>query len=73
MQRFLLFIRETGNEDIADVHPDEASARTALAAYVRARERNAGVAHHSSDDAAITEYFRSDQALYAITCVGAGC
>lgn len=73
MQRFLLFIRETGNEDIADIHPDEASARTALAAHVRTRERKNGTPHHSSDDVAIADYFRNDQALYAITCVGAGC
>ena len=41
MEHFVLFIRDREHADIA-LHPDEASAETALVNYVRGRERLTG-------------------------------
>ena len=66
MERFLLFIRDDETADVVDIHPDEPSARKALAAYVRCRHRERGVPPPISDDVAIASYFNSAGALYAI-------
>ncbi|WP_242121362.1 hypothetical protein [Sphingomonas lacusdianchii] len=67
MERFLLFIRDTAAaDDVADIHPDESSARKALAAYVRRRTREQGRPMPINDDVAIASYFEADGALYAI-------
>lgn len=69
MERYLLFIRVNDDEDVAAFHPDEGSARRALAAYVETKQREQGVPHPVSDDDAIKNYFRDEGALYAITRV----
>lgn len=68
MQRVLLLIQEAGQEPIADVHPDEATARRALTAYVRDRTRTSSSLHAGNDDGAIEAYF--DSATSAYTIVG---
>ncbi len=69
MQRVLLLIQEAGQEPIADVHPDEATARRALAAYVRERTRTSPSLHADNDDGAIEAYFAAETAAYTIVGV----
>lgn len=69
MESFLLFIRDDGREDVVALYPDEASARTALMAYVRDSTTKAGRLPPTSDDDAIATYFRDRAALYAIARV----
>jgi len=69
MQRVLLLIQEAGQEPIADVHPDEATARRALAAYVRDRTRISPALHADNDDGAIEAYFDGETAAYTIVGV----
>lgn len=69
MQRVILVIRDGTDVPIADVHPDEATARRALAAYVRERTGLLSTRHAANDDGAIEAYFASESADYAIVGV----
>jgi hypothetical protein len=71
MERILLFIREAGQQDVVDFHPDEVSARRALATYVRKRTK-AALPHSDNDDDAIAAYFASPTAVYTIVGVADG-
>lgn len=66
MERFLLFIRDPGRDDVADLHSSKSAARKALAAYAHERQREAGLPKAISDDVAIGTYFRTEGAVYAI-------
>ncbi len=69
MERFLLFIREPGTCDVTDIHSSEASARTALADYARARGGDEIASGPIEDDIAIAAYFDNSEAVYAIARV----
>jgi hypothetical protein len=69
MERYLLFIRDTGRDNETDIHDSEEAARKALATYVRERLPNAGEADLLDDDVAIDAYFSRDEAGYVIARV----
>ena len=69
MERYLLFIRDTGRDDETDIHPSETAARKALAAYVRKRLPDLKPPELLDDEAAITTYFSRDEADYVIARV----
>jgi len=71
MKRILLFIREAGQQDVVDFHPDEASARRALATYVRKRTK-AATPHSENDDDAIAAYFATPSTVDTIVGVAGG-
>jgi hypothetical protein len=71
MKRILLFIREPGQQDVVDFHSDEASARRALATYLRKRTK-AALPHSDNDDDAIAAYFATPTAVYTIVGVAGG-
>lgn len=69
MKRFLLFIRDDGRDDIATIHPDEASARADLATYVRQRT-GALVRGNAADEGdAIRACFGRGTAMYVVARV----
>ncbi len=65
MEHFVLFIRDREHADIA-LHPDEASAETALVNYVRGRERLTGAVPQLHDDEAVAAWFARGSRIYAI-------
>ena len=69
MERFLLFIRDEGRDDIATIHPDEASARADLAIYVRQQTGVSALGDPTDDDEAIRAYFASGTAMYVVARV----
>ncbi|TVV76947.1 hypothetical protein [Sphingomonas solaris] len=69
MDRFLLFIRESGREDILDFHPDKLAARRALVAYVRRQANDHLHPHPINDDVAVQTYFKREGAMYSIARV----
>ena len=69
MERFLLFIRDSGREDIVAFHPDEPAARKALISYVRRQPHRTSQSHSINDDVAIKAYFGKQGAMYAIARV----
>ena len=69
MERFLLFIRDDGREDVADLYPNEPAARTALVEYIRQRNKEAARPQPRNDADAISAYFGRATALYAIARV----
>ena len=69
MERFLLFIRDDGRDDIATIHPDEASARADLAVYVRQQTGAPEPGDPANDDDAIRAYFASGTAMYVVARV----
>jgi hypothetical protein len=66
MERYLLFIRDTGRDDETDIHESEAAARKALATYVRERSPKAEGLDPLNDDIVIDAYFSRDEADYVI-------
>lgn len=68
MKRFLLFIRDDGRDDIATIHPNEASARADLAIYVR-QQTSAAAPGDPADDDAIRAYFARGTAMYVVARV----
>ena len=69
MERFLLFIRDDGRDDIANIHPDETSARANLAIYFRQRTRTSAPGDPTDDDDAIRAYFARGTAMYVVARV----
>lgn len=69
MAQIILFIRDVDIADIADIQPDETSARNALKAYVRRRTPTAQKLRYISEDDAVDAYFRKEGALYTIARV----
>lgn len=69
MERFLLFIKDANNDEFADLHLDEVSARKALTAFVRERETEADAPHAIIDDDAIDAYFDHETSFYTIARV----
>lgn len=69
MDRFPLFIRENGREDILDFHPDRPAARKALVAYVRRQANDHSHPHPINDDVAVRTYFDRGGAMYSISRV----
>lgn len=70
MQRIILFIRDPGQSDTIDFHPDEASARRALASYVRDKTAQPDLTPRAeNDDEIIAAYFANPAATYTIAGV----
>lgn len=70
MRRIILFIREPGQSDTIDFHPDEASARRALATYVRDKTAQLhSLPPADNDDDIIAAYFANPDATYTIAGV----
>ena len=69
MERFLLFIRDDGRDDIATIHPNEASARADLAIYVRQQTGASAPGDATDDDDAIRAYFARGTAMYVVARV----
>jgi hypothetical protein len=69
MERYILFIRDVGNKDHADIHPSEPEARLALADYVRQRSGKRVAIAGFGDDEAIDIYFARETAVYVIAYV----
>lgn len=69
MERFLLFIRDNGREDIVAFHPNKPAARKALISYVRRQPHRMSLRHSINDDVAIKAYFAKQGTMYAIARV----
>ena len=69
MECFLLFIRDDGRDDIATIHPDEASALADLAIYVRQQTGVSESGDPTDADDAIRAYFARGTAMYVVARV----
>ncbi len=56
MDRYLLFIRHVGRDDVATFHTSEEAARAALVAYVRQQTADADQVNAADDAEAIRAY-----------------
>ncbi len=72
MNKVALFIRDHGTSDILDLHPDEASAQKALAAYVAERTGRTLPSDPEAANAEIASYFDPDRTFYTIAGISAG-
>lgn len=64
-----MFIRDGGRDDIATIHPDEASARADLAAYVRQQTGALFRGNPADEDHAIRTYVGRGTAMYVVARV----
>lgn len=72
MNKFVLFIRDHGAADMLDFHPDQASAQSALEAYVTAKTGQELPSDPAAAEQAIANYFDHDKTFFAIAGVPAG-
>lgn len=66
MTSVILFIRQHGVEDVADIHSSEAAATAALINHVRENWSRTDMECPSNDGEAIEAFFADDRGLYAI-------
>jgi hypothetical protein len=69
MKRYLLFIRDVGKKDHADIYSIEPEARLALADCVLQRSGKKDAIAGLGDDEAINTYFARETAVYVIARV----
>jgi len=72
MNKFVLFIRDHGAADVLDFHPDQASAQSALEAYVTEKIGQPLPSAPAAAEQVIASYFDRDNTFFAIAGVPAG-
>ncbi|RYF08515.1 MAG: hypothetical protein EOO77_25080 [Oxalobacteraceae bacterium] len=69
MERYLMFIRDVGKKDHADIHPREPDARLTLADCVRQRSGKNDAIAGLGDNETVDTYLARETAVYVIGCV----
>lgn len=66
MTSVILFIRQPGKDDVADIHSSEAAAYAALISHVRENWSRTDIQCPPDDEGAIAAFFADERSLYAI-------